>query len=329
MDLLPAGHHRPDMRQGRMAGGGQIDVDDQEGQHQEGAQGVEPRHLLEPQPGRHAVAHAAPEQVEQPGDPHQRVDHQLHAQIGQALQRVVLALHGDPVKMRLADEDPVGVVAHHGPDTIQGRDVLAPLAGGEVPEDGKHPEADQQPGRRLVHAHRGLEVGQAVHAAYAEAAEQQGDDQRRLGPVPEALEAGEKIESLAHVQCPLLRLRVAKRMAPWPSAPSSTRPARPKPKRSSSWWRSRPGSQTPSTPASRPSSAWQAAHARAISPGATIWVMGHSIDVSTKSYSPLKGCSARPVPACSALSQSKLYQKAVSLPGIATWGLSRVMCTVS
>ena len=82
--------------------------------------------------------------------------------------------------MRRVGEDAERVVVDHRDDLLDGRDVLLPLAGGEVPEDGEHPQADQRPGRDGVQIDRLREAEQRVGAVDLEAGEQQEDDQRGL-----------------------------------------------------------------------------------------------------------------------------------------------------
>jgi hypothetical protein len=60
-----------------------------------------------------------------------------------------------------------------------------------VPEDREGPEPDQGPGEDQVVVERLLKAEQAVGPMDLEAGCQQAEDQDRLRPVPEALEARE------------------------------------------------------------------------------------------------------------------------------------------
>ncbi|MCY1546618.1 hypothetical protein D9M68_826230 [compost metagenome] len=163
---------------------------DEEGEHQESTRRVRPGHPFEREPLVDAErGPEGSEQVEQARTPDQRRDHGQQTEVGQALQRVVLLLHRLVERVRLAAEHAPAVVGRHRHHPLVRRQVLAPFTGGELPEDGEGPEREQQPGGQGVQAHRGLEAQQRVAAVYLEAADQHGDDQQRLRPVPEALVA--------------------------------------------------------------------------------------------------------------------------------------------
>ena len=91
--------------------------------------------------------------------------------------------------MGLAHQDAVGVEADdlHHPLLEQ---ILAPLAGGEVPEGGEDPQHDQGQGRIGVDGDRRMEVEPVVQTMQSQSGVEEGEDQQRLGPVPEALVTG-------------------------------------------------------------------------------------------------------------------------------------------
>ena len=177
-----------------MAGGDQIDMNDQENQHHEGADGMERgnRFEIERHAGRPQFAVI---QIGETGNPDQRVDQHFHPEIGQCLHRIVLARARGLERVRFALKDAPDVVANDEIDVLETRNVLAPLTGGEVPEDGEQPERDQGPRCRYVQL-PGLFVSEHLVAAVdLEPGQQHDEDQQELGPVPEAFEAGENIDA--------------------------------------------------------------------------------------------------------------------------------------
>ncbi len=185
-------------------------------------------------------AQSAVEQVEQPRAPDQRRDEREQREVGQALQRVVLLHRGLAEGVRHLLEDPHRVVEDHRRHVLHRRDVLPPLAGGELPEDREGPDHQQGPRREGVNIDCILEAHQRVAAVDLEAGDHHDDDQQRLRPVPEALIALVDVDAVrAHFQCPLRRVRM--RAMPWiepaPIAPMIASP----PSRSTQPLRSRPG----------------------------------------------------------------------------------------
>src|SRR5690554_1546272 len=83
------------------------------------------------------------------------------------------------------------VIVHDREQAVPRGDVLAPFTGGEMPENGKHPEYDQRPSRQGVHLHGGAEPHHVIGAVNGKPGEQQHENQQGLGPVPEALKAFE------------------------------------------------------------------------------------------------------------------------------------------
>ena len=133
------------------------------------------------------------EEIGQPREPDQRRHHHGHAQVGLGLHGVVLARAGGLKGVGVAPEDAHRVEAHDLVDVLHGGDVLPPLAGGEVPEDRKHPQGDEGPHDGGVHL---VGLGKAeplVGAVDLEAGDQHADDEHGLGPVPQAFEAREEI----------------------------------------------------------------------------------------------------------------------------------------
>ncbi|MCC7416644.1 MAG: DUF3466 family protein [Acidobacteria bacterium] len=214
LHFLPPRDHRLDVGERRMPGGGEIDVGDEEDQHHEGTDGVQQRDRAE----RGRAGRVAPARVieqRETAHPDERVDDQLDEQVGEALQRVVLSQLRGAERMGRTGENAQHVIAGHGVDVRERRDVLAPFAGGEVPEDREHPQRDERPGGSGVQSDRPIEAEQVPTAVDLEAGDQHGDDQRRLGPMPEALEALEDVDALAaHRSSPLRLPRVTMRRAP-------------------------------------------------------------------------------------------------------------------
>ena len=87
-------------------------------------------------------------QVHQSGNPDQRIDNELDPQVGETLQRIVLAQHRRPERVRFVPEDAERVEADDGGDAFERRYVLFPFTGREVPEDGEYPKRDQRPRER-------------------------------------------------------------------------------------------------------------------------------------------------------------------------------------
>ena len=179
------------------------------------------------------------EQVENAGAPDQRRDEGEQREVGQALQRIVLLHHSFSEGMWRVGKDADGVVLDHRADILDRRQVLPPLAGRELPEDGEGPQRQQRPGRQGVQLHRFLEAEQCIAAVHFKAGDHHDDDQQRLRPVPEPFVTLVDVDAFAHFAFSLRR--VAKRMPPCsrppPMAPAIIRP----PSRSTQPLVSRPG----------------------------------------------------------------------------------------
>src|SRR5690606_678966 len=83
------------------------------------------------------------------------------------------------------------VIVHDRKQAITGRNVLAPLAGGEMPENGKYPQHDQRPGSQGMYLYGRAEPHHLIGTVNGKPGEQQHEDQQRLAPVPEALKTFE------------------------------------------------------------------------------------------------------------------------------------------
>lgn len=106
--LIPAGNHSLEVGTDRMPGRDDVDVADQEGEHQEGADGMEQgdRAEIERHPGSFEFVVV---KIGETGNSDQRIDQNCHAKIGEGLQRIMLVLAGDPKRLWFAPEDAPGV----------------------------------------------------------------------------------------------------------------------------------------------------------------------------------------------------------------------------
>ncbi len=179
-----------------MADGGEVDVGDKEDQHQKCADDVTDGDPLQVEPTQAPVVPRTVEQVQQAGQPDQRVDHQLDEQVRQPLQRVVFGQRRLPERMWGVGEDPGKVITQHRLCLLHGGYVLFPLTGREVPEYCEDPQCDQHPGGGGVIIHRALETEPCVGTVDLKAGQHHEHDQSGLGPVPKTFESLKNVYAL-------------------------------------------------------------------------------------------------------------------------------------
>ena len=139
IQLFPAGDHGLDLGGQLVPGGGQVQMRNQKRQHQERTHRVGGGHPLQLQRSQAPGRPVGIKQIQPARHPDQRTQQREHRQIRQALQRVVLLPAGGLERVRLMLEDARRVVIHDRQHLVGGRNVLAPLPRGHMPENGKYP----------------------------------------------------------------------------------------------------------------------------------------------------------------------------------------------
>ena len=203
LHLVPAHSHGLDGRQGRVPGGGQVDVQDHEAGEEPGDEGVEggqPGQAA--QPGRDLGPALSPPHG-QPGDDLQGQQDVEDGEVGGLLERVQLVLRRLLEGVRLPAEDAPQIVLglDQGLAEVAPRlgQVLADLAAGEVVEGREDGVGQQDEGQHVVHGHGPAEVGpaQGVRPVDHDAGGHEQQDGEGLEPVPEAFVHGVHVD-LAH-----------------------------------------------------------------------------------------------------------------------------------
>ena len=191
--ILPAGDHGLDVGGDGVAGGGHVDVDDDEAQDREGTGRMDEGDRVQREPAQPPGAPRVVSPVEKTREHLNGQQKGGQRQIDDPLERVVLGVPALGHRMAFAPENAVAVIQDHLEHLSGGGDVLLPLSGRKDPEDekGESPEPGQSDG--IVHLDGLVEAQEGKGPVYFEARDQQHEDQGHLEPMPEAFITGVQV----------------------------------------------------------------------------------------------------------------------------------------